>query len=356
MAASMVTLTNGSEPMNDVTGTAVMYNSECPDLTYLNNATSNNNYGNISNGATGGDYLITDLFSDEDLQLMEMSNATNTENPSYYSLHRLQLRQPRATDDKLDASSDSAVSSMSVERGPSLSDAVSKFSRCSFYMLYLSLTSLKPLLFTFQEWVDTCSENSSHGENLQGDFNPHGQNYHLHRSSYNATAQKKYKLFGRRTDNKDDGYESYHNPNPSIAIRDNNYYSNYSSEVGDYDYLPSDSGYYHQSIAHNHAYGDMHQVQNGQTLMVDHSEAEKAKTSRRTSTETNSGSEDHQLNRDEKRARALRIPISTDDIINLPIDEFNERLAKYELTEAQLSLIRDIRRRGNKKCCLRLSF
>ena len=56
---------------------------------------------------------------------------------------------------------------------------------------------------------------------------------------------------------------------------------------------------------------------------------------------------DPHLNRDEKRARTLKIPISTHDIINLPIDEFNERLTKYELTEIQLSLIRDIRRRGN---------
>lgn len=37
------------------------------------------------------------------------------------------------------------------------------------------------------------------------------------------------------------------------------------------------------------------------------------------------------------------------DIINLPMDEFNERLSKYDLTESQLSLIRDIRRRGKNK-------
>lgn len=59
--------------------------------------------------------------------------------------------------------------------------------------------------------------------------------------------------------------------------------------------------------------------------------------------------EDSQFNRDERRARQLDIPIATSDIINLPIDEFNERLAKYDLTEAQLSLIRDIRRRGKNK-------
>jgi len=60
-------------------------------------------------------------------------------------------------------------------------------------------------------------------------------------------------------------------------------------------------------------------------------------------------SEDEHLTRDEKRARALQIPISVQDIINLPMDEFNERLSKFDLTENQLSLIRDIRRRGKNK-------
>jgi len=62
-------------------------------------------------------------------------------------------------------------------------------------------------------------------------------------------------------------------------------------------------------------------------------------------------SEDEQLTRDEKRARNLNIPISVDDIINLPMDEFNERLSKYDLSESQLTLIRDIRRRGKNKVC-----
>lgn len=58
---------------------------------------------------------------------------------------------------------------------------------------------------------------------------------------------------------------------------------------------------------------------------------------------------DEHLTRDEKRARALSVPIAVSDIINLPMDEFNERLSKYDLSEAQLSLIRDIRRRGKNK-------
>jgi nuclear factor erythroid 2 len=45
----------------------------------------------------------------------------------------------------------------------------------------------------------------------------------------------------------------------------------------------------------------------------------------------------------------MALPMTTDDIINLPMDEFNERLSKFDLTEAQLSLIRDIRRRGKNK-------
>nr|QCU79915.1 CncC [Micromelalopha troglodyta] len=44
-----------------------------------------------------------------------------------------------------------------------------------------------------------------------------------------------------------------------------------------------------------------------------------------------------------------RIPLEVQDIINLPMDEFNERLSKHVLSEAQLSLIRDIRRRGKNK-------
>ncbi|XP_017541011.2 endoplasmic reticulum membrane sensor NFE2L1a isoform X1 [Pygocentrus nattereri] len=53
--------------------------------------------------------------------------------------------------------------------------------------------------------------------------------------------------------------------------------------------------------------------------------------------------------RDEKQARAMKIPFSNDHIINLPVEEFNELLAKHRLSEDQLTLIRDIRRRGKNK-------
>ncbi|CAL8268036.1 unnamed protein product [Lota lota] len=55
------------------------------------------------------------------------------------------------------------------------------------------------------------------------------------------------------------------------------------------------------------------------------------------------------LSRDEQRARALRIPFTVDMIINLPVDDFNELMSKHQLNEAQLVLVRDIRRRGKNK-------
>ena len=58
-----------------------------------------------------------------------------------------------------------------------------------------------------------------------------------------------------------------------------------------------------------------------------------------------------QMTRDERRALALSLPISCHEIINLPMDEFNDLLSKHELSEEQLTLCRDIRRRGKNKVC-----
>ncbi|XP_008326542.1 nuclear factor erythroid 2-related factor 2a isoform X2 [Cynoglossus semilaevis] len=55
------------------------------------------------------------------------------------------------------------------------------------------------------------------------------------------------------------------------------------------------------------------------------------------------------LPRDEQRAKALKIPMSVDMIINLPVDDFNEMMSKHQLNDAQLALVRDIRRRGKNK-------
>ncbi|XP_006896164.1 PREDICTED: nuclear factor erythroid 2-related factor 3 [Elephantulus edwardii] len=58
---------------------------------------------------------------------------------------------------------------------------------------------------------------------------------------------------------------------------------------------------------------------------------------------------DGNLSRDERRAKALRIPFSVDDIVQMPVDAFNSMLSRYYLTDLQISLIRDIRRRGKNK-------
>ncbi|XP_004070763.1 transcription factor NF-E2 45 kDa subunit [Oryzias latipes] len=55
------------------------------------------------------------------------------------------------------------------------------------------------------------------------------------------------------------------------------------------------------------------------------------------------------LSRDERRAMALKIPFPLDKIINLQVDDFNELLTQYTLTDTQLALVRDIRRRGKNK-------
>ena len=59
-----------------------------------------------------------------------------------------------------------------------------------------------------------------------------------------------------------------------------------------------------------------------------------------------------QMTRDERRALALSLPVGVLDIINLPMDEFNDLLSKHELSEEQLTLCRDIRRRGKNKVCI----
>lgn len=53
--------------------------------------------------------------------------------------------------------------------------------------------------------------------------------------------------------------------------------------------------------------------------------------------------------RDECRAKALRIPFSVEEIVSMSVDSFNTMLAKNQLTETQVSLLRDIRRRGKNK-------
>ncbi|XP_004377528.1 nuclear factor erythroid 2-related factor 3 [Trichechus manatus latirostris] len=58
---------------------------------------------------------------------------------------------------------------------------------------------------------------------------------------------------------------------------------------------------------------------------------------------------DRNLSCDERRAKALHIPFSVEEIVRMPVDSFNRMLSRYYLTDLQVSLIRDIRRRGKNK-------
>lgn len=102
-------------------------------------------------------------------------------------------------------------------------------------------------------------------------------------------------------------------------------------------YLP-----YLEHVGHNHTY-------NMAPGALDPEEPKAPGAGKKSGKEKPSELLDKQLSRDEHRARAMKIPFTNDKIINLPVEEFNELLSKYQLSEAQLSLIRDIRRRGKNK-------
>lgn len=53
--------------------------------------------------------------------------------------------------------------------------------------------------------------------------------------------------------------------------------------------------------------------------------------------------------RDELRARAMCIPFSARQIVDMPVEEFLEVLEGGSLTPQQVALLRDIRRRGKNK-------
>ncbi|XP_072303881.1 nuclear factor erythroid 2-related factor 3 isoform X2 [Eucyclogobius newberryi] len=67
------------------------------------------------------------------------------------------------------------------------------------------------------------------------------------------------------------------------------------------------------------------------------------------SDEEESGLEERDMSRDELRARALCLPFSVLQIVNMPVEEFLEVLDSQGLSTEQVTLLRDIRRRGKNK-------
>ncbi|CAL8294384.1 unnamed protein product [Merluccius merluccius] len=65
--------------------------------------------------------------------------------------------------------------------------------------------------------------------------------------------------------------------------------------------------------------------------------------------EEDTGLDSREMSRDEMRARALRIPFTALQIVNMPVDEFLEVLEAHGFSADQVTLLRDIRRRGKNK-------
>lgn len=289
--------------------------------------------------APSSDGLLSSILNDDDLQLMDpamgadggmypvrMMDTASTSVPC--NNNTMNTATMVQNGNAGGADSDSAVSSMGSERVPSLSSDT--------------------------EWMETNSD-SGHNDG----YPPHShQEYgkmrwldnYLYSGSrgHSAAPQKKYQLYGRRLTDSVSGA-----PNATETAR-----SNHVGLVPDSLNLPYDMSVREgipipgSSQFNRHMAGCSRVMTPENQVALNHTYAlpvESTRIPRNKLKSSSKRSEDEQLTRDEKRARNLNIPISVDDIINLPMDEFNERLSKYDLSESQLTLIRDIRRRGKNK-------
>lgn len=65
--------------------------------------------------------------------------------------------------------------------------------------------------------------------------------------------------------------------------------------------------------------------------------------------ETESEERRGRLCRDQRIAQSMDIPFTVNEIIQTPMEEFNDLLSRHQLSEEQINLCRDIRRRGKNK-------
>ncbi|XP_013772891.1 nuclear factor erythroid 2-related factor 2-like isoform X2 [Limulus polyphemus] len=285
--------------------------------------------------------LLTDLLA-EDLKLIEKADSTGA----------AVFNTPvNVREEKFDANSDSAVSSMGSDCVPSVPDG---------------------------EWIESSSEASSHHDDkeisiqmelnhslvLSSEMDKRVPLTHFSEIQYPPVAQKKYKLFGRQPQNyknEDCGSDfgdlgqkeqpfkniqqltgnghagsdtSSPHPYTSTEVTPNQEHNDSCSGSSSVNSVRSS---YPKSFHHNHTY---HLPLNGSDCSQKPIMRDKLKAQLE---------EQDQRSRDEKNVKAMKLPFSVTEIINLPIDEFNEKISKYNLTEPQLSLIKDIRRRGKNK-------
>lgn len=337
VTTSLSTLANSTNPMSDGT-IGVMYEQDFPEFMYPNNAS-------IPTTTNQTELFLTDMLTDEGLESMEKAVSNET---IRYSTH------VDAKEKQIDTLSDSAVSLMGSDSVPSTPGV---------------------------EWLDSCSDSSSHHNDQEISFNME-LNHSLALSSelnrgldpvdlsgtnHPLVAQKKYKFFGRQLqkfENRGSDIEDPHQPEQTIKnqeyltvndqaeISANNPHP-YTSTSGEKNLehdleicSASSSGNIHEdgipsSAHHNHTYH----------LPLDESNCSQKPIMRdkfKAYLE-----EQGERKTDESNARALKLPISVDEIINLPIDDFNKKVSNYELNEPQFALIRDIRRRGKNKVAAR---
>ena len=60
--------------------------------------------------------------------------------------------------------------------------------------------------------------------------------------------------------------------------------------------------------------------------------------------------------RDDRLVEEMRIPLTVGEIIQKPMEEFNDLLTSKDITEEEINICRDIRRRGKNKVRTAVSF
>ena len=73
--------------------------------------------------------------------------------------------------------------------------------------------------------------------------------------------------------------------------------------------------------------------------------------------ELNASSPSCQMSKDKRLVLKMKIPLTIEDIINTSMEVFNELVSRQDVTEEQMNICRDIRRRGkNKVRCFTFTF
>uniref|UniRef100_A0A069DZN9 Putative bzip transcription factor nrf1 n=1 Tax=Panstrongylus megistus TaxID=65343 RepID=A0A069DZN9_9HEMI len=354
VASSMNLMTNSSEPMGGEAGGTTFKMENSHDMMYYQqNSTTEMNH------STEG--FLSSFLNDEDLQLMDMAM-----NEGMYTMRMLEGSNNNGTvaggggGGSGGADSDSAVSSMDSERVPSLTSDADWMEETNSDSGHTSADHYHPSdytsAFTKYRWYDYGGYSSSNRP-LSGESTSA-----LHRGQPSSVPQKKHHMYGKRIfqDQSPGGgslnsgcigsgplkmeepASPYMSPPLEVGREVNAHQPElkYSCSVEFSRQTLGQPGIRStpaQIAAHNHTYHMLPENCGSPQRPL-----ARDKKGRKSEEETH-------LTRDERRARSLSIPIAVEEIINLPMDEFNERLSKYDLSENQLSLIRDIRRRGKNK-------